>query len=233
MTDFIDVYLPDGIRAFPWISAPRTNTTITTVASGHEHRNKNWLNPLRKFSSPEAVRCHETIADLHDHWLICSGPFMAFPMRDPFDFASARLRKVNEAPDVVSTDQVLGVADGLARDFQLKKSYTRSGFSYVRKIRLPIVNTVLVAMNALDPDTANPFLPGGPYTWSVDRLSGLITFDPIPQIGIVITAGFFFDVPARFEGDESFEAIVHAYQVDGFSDLSFFETRMCGQGESE
>jgi uncharacterized protein (TIGR02217 family) len=233
VTDFIDVYLPSNIRAFPWISAPRHATSITAVASGHEHRNKNWLNPLRKFTASEAVRCHETIEDLKDHWLVCSGPFLAFPMRDPLDFASARLLKSNLAPDIVATDQVCGIADGLARDFQLKKTYTRGGFSYVRKIRLPILDSVLVAMNALDPSTPGPALPGGPYTYSVDRLSGAITFDPVPQNGIVVTAGYYFDVPVRFETDDEFEAIVKAFQVDGFSDLTFMETRMCGQGESE
>jgi uncharacterized protein (TIGR02217 family) len=103
----------------------------------------------------------------------------------------------------------------------------------VRTIRLPIVASVVVAMNALDPDTPNPDLPGGPYTFAVDRLTGVITFDPVPTAGIAVTAGFLFDVPARFEGDDSLEAVVKAFQVDGFSNLSFFETRMCGAGESE
>jgi uncharacterized protein (TIGR02217 family) len=188
---------------------------------------------MRKFTGPEAVRCHDTIEDLVEHWHICSGPFLSFPMRDPFDFASVRLQKVNLVPAIGITDQVLGVADGLSRDFQLKKTYTRGGRSYVRNIRLPIVDTVVAGMNAMPIDTADPVLSGGPYTFEVDRLTGVVTFDPVPTAGIAVTAGFLFDVPVRFEADDSLEAIVKAFQVDGVSDLSFLETRMCAAGESE
>jgi uncharacterized protein (TIGR02217 family) len=233
VTDFIDVYLPSNIRAFPWISAPR-----------HDHidhgRGFGARTPKQKLAEP-AAQVHSIRSGAmprNDRRPEGSLAGVFRPVPGVSDARSARLRfgapsEIELGADIVATDQVCGIADGLARDFQLKKTYTRGGFSYVRKIRLPILDSVLVAMNALDPSTPGPALPGGPYTYSVDRLSGAITFDPVPQNGIVVTAGYYFDVPVRFETDDEFEAIVKAFQVDGFSDLTFMETRMCGQGESE
>jgi uncharacterized protein (TIGR02217 family) len=191
MSAFRDVYLPDAIRGFPFTSSPRMSTSITQVASGDEHRNINWKHPLHRFSAPEAVKCMEDVEDLRDHWLVMQGPAFTFPFRDPFDFASRRLSKVNLEPTVGITDQVIGIGDGLTRVFQLQKTYTRGGFSYVRPIRLPIMGSVVVGMNGHTVDTPDPVLPGGPYVFDVTRYGGTILFDHAPHVGEAITAGFF------------------------------------------
>ncbi len=229
MSSFVDCYLPDSIRGFPFTGSPRTSTTITAVASGGEHRNINWAHPLRRFSAPEAIKCHDEIEDLKDHWLAVSvGPGFTFPFRDPLDFASVRLTKANTVPTVTLGDQTIGVGDGLTRTFQLSKTYTRGGRSYTRPIYLPVLETVLLGINALPIDTtAIGGLPGGPYTADVTRYGGEVTLDHAPAVGQVITWGGLFDNEVRFEGDDSLDLIVHAYQVDGFADLSFFEVRFC------
>lgn len=225
MDDFLDVYLPDNIAGFPWTSSPRFSTTITAAFNGREQRNRNWKHPLHYFKAPEGVRCHEDIESLREHWLICGGPFYTFPIRDPFDFASARLKSPNVEPVINFTDQVLGIGDGATREFQLVKKYTRGGFTYTRPIFLPIVDTVLVGLNALDP--ADGSLAGGPYAWDVDRGTGIVTFDRPVHAGLIVTAGFLFDTPARFEADDSFDTVVQAYKVDGFADLNLVEVRPC------
>lgn len=232
MSGFADVYLPDSIRAFPWRSSPRTSTTIVAVASGDEQRNRNWLNPLRTFSAADAVRCYDIVEDLQDHWLVVGGPLLSFPMRDPLDFSSRRLRAPNDAIAPTELDQQFGIGDGVTRFFQLKKTYSRGGLTYARNIKLPAVESCIFAMNGLPPDTANPALLGGPYVIDVSREGGEIAFDHAPAAGTVLTAGFFFDVPVRFESDDSFDRIVAGYQVDGFASLSFMETRFCGEGAS-
>jgi uncharacterized protein (TIGR02217 family) len=228
MSGFIDVYLPDQIRAFPWTSSPRWSTTITQVSSGSEHRNQNWLNPLHAFKAQGAVRCHEQVEDLLDHWMICRGPLMSFPMQDPLDFSSTRLRKANLTNTIAATDQLLGIGDGVTRTFQLIKKYERGGQSYTRPITLPVVETVELALNALDPDDSGT--PGGPYSWDVVRDTGEVIFDHAPSVGLIVTAGFLFDVPVRFLADDSFDRIISAYQVDGFADLDFTEIRPCSNG---
>jgi len=231
--EFEDTYLPDSIRRFEFHSAPRTSTSITQIKSGHERRNRNWIHPLHRFTAPEAVECQAQLEDVKDAWLALGGPFTTFPFRDPLDFASCRLDAPNEEPVIGPTDQVIATADGSTRDFQLIKTYTFGGKSYIRRIVLPIVSSVEIYMNALDPSTADPTLPGGPYTWSVDRLTGIITANHAPTAGTVITAGFLFDVIARFEDDDTYEGIVKAYHLSGHADLSFVEVRPCEASGSE
>jgi uncharacterized protein (TIGR02217 family) len=231
MSGFRDIYLPENIRAFPWTSSPRFNTTITQVSSAAEHRNQNWLNPLHAFKASGAVRCHDQLEDLLDHWMVMRGPLYTFPMQDPLDFASRRLQKANLAPTIAGTDQVLGIADGINRTFQLVKKYERAGESYTRPITLPIVESVIVMINAIDSDDSGS--PGGPYTVDIVRESGEVIFDHAPPNGTIITAGFLFDVQVRFLADDSYDRIVSAYQVDGFADLDFVEVRPCGGEVSE
>jgi uncharacterized protein (TIGR02217 family) len=223
--EFLDIYLDDLIAGFPCYSSPRFSTSIASSWSGAEVRNRNWMHPLRTFKLPEAVREHPQYEAIQDQWLIMGGPERSFPFTDPLDFASVPLVLPNVVPDITSVDQELGTGDGVTRDFQLQKTYERMGETYTRPIYLPQEDTVLVALNGLPPD--DPTLTGGPYTWTVSRPGGVVTFTPAPAAGLEVTAGFLFDVAVRFEADDSFDGIVQSYQVSGFSDLTFVEVRPC------
>jgi uncharacterized protein (TIGR02217 family) len=231
MSGFRDVYLPDQVRGFPFVSSPRFNTTIVTVANGSEQRNQNWTHPLHRFTAPEGVKCHEAIEDLRDHWMIMRGPAFSFPFRDPMDFASTRLRAPNLAPSLAITDQVIGIGDDVTRTFQLKKTYTRGGYSYEREIYLPVVETVVLGIDATPIADVAP-ISGGPFTADVVRNGGEVIFDHAPQGGQVITAGFLFDVEIRFEADDVLDAVVKSFQASGFADLSFWEVRHCAGEQS-
>lgn len=224
---FIDTPVPVTIRAYPFTSSPRWSTNITMVDNGSEHRNQNWQHPLHRFVAPEAIRCQEDLEDVKDMWMALAGPADSFPFRDPLDFASRRLTIANEIPVVGRTDQLLGVGDGLTREFQLQKAYTFGTKTYERLIYLPVVETIVVGMNALPPDTADPTLPGGPYTVEVERRGGIVRFTPAPEEDMVLTWGGLFDVECRFEQDDSFDGIVRAFGVTGFADLTFVEIRPC------
>lgn len=216
MEGFIDEYLPDRIRGFPFMSSPRTSTTIAVAGGGTEQRNGNWAQPLHRFSAPEIIKCHDDIEDLRDHWMVTDGPLLSFPFRDPMDFASRRLVKPNLPPTLDATDQILGIGDGATTIFRLLKKYTRGSHTKTRYITLPVVSTLLVAVNAV---------PTVAYT--VDREAGEITMTSPPAAAAVVTAGFLFDVPARFEGDDVFDQVMRAWQVDGAAGISFVEIRPC------
>jgi uncharacterized protein (TIGR02217 family) len=218
MDGFIDLYLPENIRSYPFISSPRTSTTIAVSGGGAEQVNRNWLQPLHRFSAPEIVRCHETIEDLREHWWITDGPASSFPFRDPLDFASCRLTKANKIPSLSAVDQILGIGDGAEATFPFSKTYTRGAFSKTRLLRLPVESTVLVALDGV----ASPSTD-----WTIDRQAGELTFDTPPGVGVVVTWGGLFDVPVRFEADDSFEQIVKAYETTGAAGLSFWEKRPC------
>ena len=71
----------------------------------------------------------------------------------------------------------------------------------MREIRKPVGGTVLVAVDGAEATG-----------WSCDHATGTVTFDAPPADGTVVTAGFEFDVPVRFDVDriavsvDSFEA---------------------------
>ncbi len=231
MSGFRDIRLPVGVKGYPTSGAPRFSTGITSVASGAEHRNQNWRNALNRFTLAEAVRDQLTYERALAHWLAMRGPLYTFPFADPLDFASRPLPAPNHAPETLGPDQVLGIGDGLNRDFQLVKTYTVEGDieeeTYSRTITLPVLASVVVFLNGLPADTPDPTLPGGPYTFEVSRPGGIVSIDPAPPEGVEVAAGFLFEVPVRFEADDTFEGVVRNYRVAGFADIVLLETRPC------
>lgn len=218
---FLDIYMPEEVPGYPCISAPRTRTTIQVDSGGGERRNQEWEHPLHQFILPEAVaRDWSVVQDLMKHWRIMRGPYYSWPWRDPLDFSSGDLIAPNPDTDPVPsmTDQVIGTGTGFTDSFQLVKTYSRGGETYERSIHLPVLHTVVVAVDGvLIPDT----------DYSVSRPGGVITFDTPPGNGDVVTAGFLFDVEVRFEGDDVFEGILRTWQAGGFADLTLIEVRRC------
>lgn len=223
---FIDAPLPETIRRYEFTSSPRFSTQITRVASGAERRNQNWAHPLHRFNAPGAVECQEHLSQLHNMWMVTAGPLHTFPFRDPLDFASVDVPAADVAPSISALDQAIGQGDGQRTSFQLTRAYWFGLESYARAIHHPIVETVRVAMNGQPPEEIGSSL-GGPYGWTVSRGSGVIEFDHAPHPALRITAGFLFDVEARFEADDSYDGIVRSYRVSGHADLTFVEVRPC------
>jgi uncharacterized protein (TIGR02217 family) len=216
---FIDEYLPSKVQGVGFVSAPRFKTTIQVNASGRERRNQEWEHPLHYYISPEAMgRNWDVIQELKKHWLIMAGPTHSFPIYDPQDFASCDLVRPNVMPTVSMTDQAIGTGDGFTDRFQLVKTYTVGGETYDRVIHLPVLASVVVAIDGvLVPDT----------DYTVSRPGGEITFNVPPPDGDEITAGFRFDVEVRFESDDQFEGIMRATRTGGFADLTLIEVRPC------
>ena len=86
-----------------------------------------------------------------------------------------------------SSDQVIGIGDGLATRFDLSKVY---GTGEQRRITRPVAGSVRVAIDGIER------LSG----WSVGA-GGSVLFDDAPATGSEVTAGFLFDVPVRFSED--------------------------------
>ena len=180
-----------------------------------------------RFTAPEAIECHADLVALHNMWMVTAGPLHTFPFRDPLDFASRDLDYPGqENPVVGPTDQVLGEGDGVRTEFQLVRRYQFGLESYDRRISLPVDGSVVVALNAEDPGSIDPGL-GGPYEWTVDRGTGVVTFDKPVDEQLLVTAGFLFDVEVRFEADDAYDGIVRSFRVSGHADLSFSEVRPC------
>lgn len=222
MARFIDEYIPDEVPGYPCISAPRWSTDLTIVDSGNEKVNQRWEHPLHSYILPDAIRKHVTYEALHNHWMITRGPLKTFPFRDPLDFASVGLTSPNTVPSISNVDQPIGVGDGITKIFQLVKTYTVGSETYTRNIYHPVVDTVVLSLDGLDPEVLSPA-----FFWSIDRLTGLIAFDVAPEPGMVLKGGYLFDVEVRFDSDDAFEGMVKTYGVSGFANLELTEVRPC------
>jgi uncharacterized protein (TIGR02217 family) len=118
------------------------------------------------------------------------GRLYGFRFRDRIDCKSC-------APSLAPGpgDQPIGTGDGATSAFQLAKTYGAAHAPYIRPLAKPVADTVRVAVGGIEQ-------PAGSF--SCDPATGLLTFLPaaIPAAGAVVTAGFEFDVPVRFDTDE-------------------------------
>ncbi|MFN3591545.1 MAG: TIGR02217 family protein, partial [Thermaurantiacus sp.] len=90
-----------------------------------------------------------------------------------------------------ATDQIIGEGDGSTTQFQLVKVYASGAQSYSRRIVKPVAGTVLLALDGIAQGSG----------WSVDPATGVVSFAAAPGNGVIVTAGFEFDVPVRFDTD--------------------------------
>ena len=93
--------------------------------------------------------------------------------------------------EVSSTDVQIGVGDGTSVNFQLFKVYSSSFNSYTRIIKKPVGGTVKISLD--DVETTN---------FTVDNTTGVVTMNTAPSSGVIVKAGFEFDVPVRFDIDQ-------------------------------
>lgn len=224
---FVDEPLPGNIQGMPCRVNPRFSTRISVAKSGSESRNRNWINPLRRFALPEAVTTQDQLESVLDHWTVMGGPFQSWPFRDPTDFASCPLDDVNTVPDITGLDQPLGEGDGTTYQFQLVKQRVLGSGTITRTISLPIISSVIIFIDGVLP-SAVPSGHGGPYTvTSITRPGGLVTISPIPTVGRVLTSGFLFDTEVRYEADDTLDNIVHSLDTVGAAEIDLVEVRRC------
>ena len=74
------------------------------------------------------------------------------------------------------------------------KAYGSAFAPYSRTIAKPVGGTVRVALNGVEQAVGSAF--------NCDPATGIVTFAAAPPSGVIITAGFAFDVPVRFDTDE-------------------------------
>lgn len=168
---------------------PGRKTEIVALASGHEQRNSPWAGSRRSFNAGYGVKSVEDIEAVVAFFEARHGRLHGFRFRDPFDYKSCSITKTPQADD-----QLIATADGVMADFQLVKRYDSGGASYVRAITKPVSTSVVIAVDGL-------MLQSG-VDFTVNDTSGMVSFTIAPTAGVVITAGFLFDTPVRFDTDD-------------------------------
>ena len=183
MTAFHDVRFPLSIGLAAG-GGPERRTEIVTLTSGREERNAVWRDSRRRWDAAPGVRSQADLARLTAFFEARLGRLHAFRFTDPFDHGSA-----GPGATPGPLDQVLGTGDGATDRFQLHKAYGDGAGRWDRPITLPQIESVRAAVDGVEtPVSVEP--------------SGWVVFDAPPPDGALITAGFRFDVPARFDADQ-------------------------------
>lgn len=182
---FDDVSFPIAI-ALDSEGGPEFSTDVIETAGGFEKRNQNWSGARLRFNVARAVKTVAQYESLLKFFRGRAGKARAFRFPDWSDFKSC-----DRDTAIAATDQIIGQGDGAKQFFQLQKSYPAGPVTNVRKITRPRLGTVAIALGGIEQSSG----------WSVDVDIGLIRFDVPPPSGVVVTAGYEFDVPARFDTD--------------------------------
>lgn len=183
MSAFHDVRFPLSI-GLAARGGPERRTEIVTLNSGREERNAVWRDSRRRWDAAPGVRSQADLARLIAFFEARLGRLHGFRFTDPFDHGSA-----GPGATPGPLDQVLGTGDGATDRFQLHKAYGDGAGRWDRPIVLPQTDSVRAAVDGVE----TPL--------SVET-GGEIVFDVPPPDGALITAGFRFDVPVRFDADQ-------------------------------
>jgi len=167
---------------------PERRTEIVTSGSGREERNARWAHARRRWNAGYGVKSLAALSAVVAFFEERRGRLYGFRWRDRLDHSSA-------LPEPAPGDQALGLGDGTRTEFQLVKTYGSLHAPYARPIAKPVAGSVRVAVDGVEAVAGTDF--------TFDTVTGLVTFLPghIPPADALVTAGFLFDVPARFDTD--------------------------------
>jgi uncharacterized protein (TIGR02217 family) len=182
---FDEIRFPDDISRGAR-GGPERRTQIVELASGREERNASWADSRRRYDVAYGVRRADDLAAVVAFFEARNGRLRGFRFKDWSDYKSC-------APSATpaASDQPIGTGNGAATAFQLTKRYVSGARTWTRTIAKPVAGTVLIALNGVPQGSG----------WSVNTATGAVTFATAPGSGVAVTAGFQFDVPARFDTD--------------------------------
>ena len=208
---FHDIRFPANL-SYGSLGGPQRLTDIVTLANGHEERSTPWAHARRKYDAGFGLRSLDDLETLLAFFEARRGQLHAFRWKDWTDYKSCAL-----SAEISPLDQRLGLGDGVQAQFQLIKRYASGTQEYLRPIKKPVENMVQVAVGG------DPKVLGIDYT--VDHGAGIVTFALAPDIGAEVTAGFEFDVPARFDSD-GVQTSVAAFQAGEIPNVPIIEVRV-------
>lgn len=183
---------------------PVYNTDVIEFSNGDTQSLQRWQYPLIEFNVAYGLRRQEDLYEIIEFFHAVAGRANGFRIRDHTDFRSSADQLVLGSYEF--TDQQIGVGDGIETDFQLIKSYVKGSFTRVRNITKPVVGTVKIGFDAVEQVSG----------FTVDYTTGIVTFAVAPTAAVVISAGYEFDVPAKFSSDK-LDFNLATYQIQGTS----------------
>ncbi|WP_344847399.1 DUF2460 domain-containing protein [Celeribacter arenosi] len=208
---FHDVRFPANL-SFGSVGGPQRRTEVVTLANGFEERNTPWAHSRRRYDAGLGMRSLDDIETLIAFFEARQGQLYGFRWKDWSDFKTSRA-----SGTIGFEDQQIGVGNGETTVFGLSKSYVSGEASYVRPIAKPVAGTVQIGVQG------QPLQES--LEWELDYTTGLVSFETAPAQGVVISAGFEFDVPVRFDTDRIATSVA-SFQAGEVPNVPIVEVRV-------
>jgi uncharacterized protein (TIGR02217 family) len=208
---FHEVRFPAKL-SFGSVGGPERRTEIVQMTNGFEERNTPWAQSRRRYDAGLSLRSLDDIGDLIAFFEARQGQLNAFRWKDWADYKSCAA-----SATVGFEDEAIGTGDGVALDFQLSKTYTSGPTSERRVIVKPVQGTIRVGLQGDELVEAVHYI--------VDYATGIVTFLSPPAAAERVTAGFEFDVPARFDTDR-IQVSVASFQAGEVPQVPVVEVRL-------
>lgn len=208
---FHDVVFPAAL-SFGSSGGPERRTEVVTLSSGFEERNASWAHSRRRYDAGLGLRSLDDVHEVIAFFEARLGMLHAFRWKDWADFKSCR-----PSETVSAFDQPLGVGDGERKVFALSRTYASGGVEYQRPVKKPRAGSVVVGVNGRQAVSGEDF--------SVDHQTGEVRFVSSPGAGEVLTAGFEFHVPVRFDTDR-IEINLSAFEAGEIPSIPIVEVKV-------
>ncbi|MEP2980360.1 MAG: DUF2460 domain-containing protein [Lentilitoribacter sp.] len=183
-SSFHEVSFPMSL-ALGTTGGPERQNDIVLLSNGFESRNARRRNSRRRYDAGSGMKSAQDLYALIAFFEARCGNLYGFRFKDPIDYLSCEYGQT-----ISVTDQQLGIGDSVNTVFQLSKTYADLGGSSGRNIQKPVSGSVRIAIDGVE-----LFEPD----FDVDIQTGEITFADPPSQDAVLTSGFEFDVPVRFD----------------------------------
>lgn len=209
---------PDNI-SYGSRGGPGYRSSVIFTDSGKRHAVQRWSNALRRYNVAYGVKEYDDLTALLEFYLARDGIIHSFPFKDYLDHATTPTHRVGGTGDAAVTfsDVTIGTGDGSTTTFQMFKTYTSGVYSKNRAITKTKTGTVLAAVDGVEKDEGVDF--------SVNDLTGILTFTTPPPDGDAVTAGCEFFVPCFFgdEVDELFDISVDSFEAGAIDQIPLIE----------
>ncbi len=209
--DFHEVRFPTAL-SFGSAGGPERRTEIVSLSNGFEERNSPWAQSRRRYDAGLGMRSLDDLAEVFAFFEARRGQLFGFRWKDWTDYKSCL-----PSEEIAPLDQEFGIGDAVQTAFPLIKNYRSGAFNYQRIITKPLEGRVLVAL-------AGDVQEEGLH-YDMDYLTGIINFYTPPPLESILTAGFEFDVPVRFDMDR-IEASSGAFAAGEIPAIQVVEVRV-------
>lgn len=189
---------------------PIFDTSVIILSSGFEQRNANWSEPLRRWDVSYGIKTEALMNTLLLFFNAMAGRTHGFRFKDFTDFKS-----VSPEATVGFNDMILGTGDGAKTVYQIIKNYITGSQTQIKSIKKTVTGTVRVALDAVEQFSG----------FTIDNNLGTITFSVAPAGGVVVGAGYEYDVPVRFDMD-NLEISLTAFEARNLPSIPVREIRL-------